>query len=255
MNSPARLLAILTKMLSSPVDQNVSAHQTWARIFEIDETDEYTRHDLLVATLQGVRAELDLGTAALESKGISPALYVDQFNRFRVVISPAHYNTIWAGLVGNINPPDTRLAFAWAAEVVPDDEAELPSEDRSALLSEIETLLAELNDAQLPSAMRAFISKQLQTIKAALRMYDVQGPKPISDAISNAMGAAVLARTSLKEEVASATPAARGFMERANAVITKTVNALDLAEKMKKGSTAFLEMAEGVRGIIDSFSS
>ena len=90
------------------------------------------------------------------------------------------------------------------------------------------------------------------TPKAALRLYDVRGVKVVEEAIEQFAGAAMVARSTLKSEAATATPAARGFMARANGLVTKVVEVLELAEKVKKGSGALIEMADTVRIAIES---
>ena len=251
MNSAARLLNVISKLLAHPVDTQTLCHVVWANVFELGSGPE-DKHDAVISTLQAIRAEIDLTTTALEAKGITPALYVDQFNRLRTVVSPAYFNASWSGLVGTINQPDTRLAIAWAAEVLPDNESEVSIEERSALLDEVSALLATLDGADLPPAVRSFIGKQLKNIQASLRMYDVRGVKVVAEAIEQFAGAAMVARSTLKSEVANATPAARGFMARANGLVTKVVNVLELAEKVKKGSGALIEMADAVRIAIEN---
>ena len=166
MNSAARLLNVISKLLAHPVDQQTLCHVVWANVFELGSGPD-DKHDAVISALQAVRAEIDLTTTVLEAKGITPALYVDQFNRLRTVVSPAYFNTSWSGVIGNIQQPDTRLAIAWAAEVLPDNESEVSAEARSALLEEVNALLASFGDADLPPAIHSFIYKQLKNIKAS----------------------------------------------------------------------------------------
>ena len=72
MNSAARLLNVISKLLAHPVDQQTLCHVVWANVFELGSGPD-DKHDAVISALQAVRAEIDLTTTVLEAKGITPA--------------------------------------------------------------------------------------------------------------------------------------------------------------------------------------
>ena len=79
--------------------------------------------------MQAFRAELESVSALLAARGMPESLYQGQFTRVRNAASPTLMHGEWRGLVGNIDPPDVRLALGWAAHTLPSDESELAANE------------------------------------------------------------------------------------------------------------------------------
>ncbi|WP_430422358.1 hypothetical protein [Methylibium petroleiphilum] len=248
MNTAQRLSDILHGLLSKGVENGVSAAVMWCRALGIDESTP-GKDDEVVLAVQAYRAELDSVEAVLASMGFGPHLYKKQFDRIRSAASPYSLGSDWRGMVGNVNPTDVRFALLWAAAVMPDHEDELEAAELTALAGEFDQLSEAIGAANLPPAMQAYASKQIKSLRAALRMYKVRGIAAIQESVEQSFGAAQKAQRAMAVEAASV-PEARTFVQRVNGGIARAMTMCDSAEKMHKGGSALLTMAEGLQNLL-----
>lgn len=249
MNIAKRLLGIFDALLGQGAAAGPSSAY-WAQALGIGNRSDLASEDELILALQAFRAEVETVVALLTAKGFSADLFASQFARLRHAASPTSINAEWRSMVGNISPSDVRLALAWAAASLPDDQPELLAADLQALTAEFDQLGAAIEGADLPPAMKAYAIKQLRTLRAALRMYNVRGITAVQEALEQAYGAASKAQPELAAE-AGANPTAWGFVDKINGLITRTMGVCESVETMHKGGAAVLSMAKGFQGLLD----
>lgn len=241
MNPSERLLAIYDKFIENRTD--VVASQVWAAVFGLDVTstsldDEVT--DCLVA----LRTQIDFTRRLLEVKYSVPGELLNPgFMRLRAAAAPGVMNQSWSSLRGNVQEPACRQAFLWTGWVLrAEAEAEIPLEELTALHSELAALEEALKAAELSEYLSGFISTQIQVIKDALRLYRLQGVKPVNDALTRIAGAYTVERYRVKREVDAAQPEARGLFEKVTSFVGRTAEVCDAVEKLKTG----YETASGI---------
>ena len=250
MNTGSRLLVTLDALLSYDTRNGGRACDAWAAALGLGPPGEQDLDDEVALALQAVRSEIALLKARLESEGIPQELFHGQLERLRTIAAPTAMHGQWHGMVGNINPPDVRLAVGWAAVHLPDDEAELGSEALQGLIDEFDRLATDMVAADLPPAMRAYVAKQLRTLRSAFRMYRVRGIAVVHEALEQAYGAARKAQPAMAAESAAA-PQARGFVAKVNGAISRALTVCDSVDKMRKGGSALLNMAEGLQKLLE----
>ncbi|WP_077002815.1 hypothetical protein [Variovorax sp. KK3] len=232
MNPASRLLAIYDNLVSNSKD--VQMVRVWARVFDID-SDSPTVEDELIACLVGLQKEVDFTRVRLNEHGVPPNLTDPGFARLRDVAAPARLHTNWSSLRGNVQPPECRQAFLWAAWVLRnEDEDVMPDEEMRSLRAELQALEDALDGAGMSPFLREFVQKQVDTIRAALRLYSVQGTRPLHDALHAVAGLYTVGGAKLEAENAVATPQAKGVMEKAAQVIKKTAEVCDSLDKIRK---------------------
>lgn len=232
MNPAARLHRIYDKLVAQGHDYQLV--QTWADVFDIDKSAPHYEDDV-TACVMALRSEIALTRKRLDEIGAPANLTRPGFERLRDVAAPGQLHSKWHGHRGNINPPECRKVFEWAEWALRDDtEPDMPAEDMQELRAELESLEAALNDAQVSPYLRDFIQRQVDTIRAALRVYGVQGARPLQDALQKVAGAYTVERTRVEAEHAAAPEAAKGLFAKASGVIKKAADVCDNLGKIGK---------------------
>ncbi len=110
----------------------------------------------------------------------------------------------------------------------------MPADNMKELQAELASLESALKDAEVSPYLRDFIQRQVDTIRAALRVYGVQGARPLQDALQKVAGAYTVERTRVEAEHAAAPEAAQGLFAKAGGVIKKTADLCDNLGKIGK---------------------
>lgn len=232
MNSAARLRRIYDKLIAqSRNDQMVS---TWANVFDIDKTSPHYEDDV-TACVMALRSEILFARKRLDDIGAPAKLTSPAFERLRDVAAPGQLHSNWHGHRGNITSPDCSKVFEWAEWALREDaERDMPADDMQELQAELASLEAALKDAEVSPYLRDFIQRQVDTIRAALRVYRVQGARPLQDALQKVAGAYTVEGTRVEAEHAAAPAAAQGLFAIVSGVIKKTADLCDNLGKVGK---------------------
>ncbi len=154
----------------------------------------------------------------------------------------------WDGIVGSIQSPDVTLALGWASFVLPNNDTEVPEPERQALAALLDELAKELEGASLPQATREYLRRQVQAMQTALRLYAVQGFAAMRDASGQCVAAAYSAMPAIKAEIETQPPA-RTIVDKCNGIITRVMEACAGAEKLHRGGSAMIDMADAIRKV------
>lgn len=241
MNPSERLLAIYDKFIEDRTD--VAASQVWAVVFDLDITST-TLEDEVTDSLMALRNQIDFTRRLLEVKYSVPGELLNPgFKRLREAAAPGVMHQPWSSLRAPVREPACRQAFLWAGWVLRAEvEAEIPAEELTLLHSELAALEEALKAAELSDYLSGFISNQVQVIRDALRLYRVQGVKPLNDALTRVAGAYTVECSRVQREMDAAQPDAQGIFEKMTALVGKTAEVCDAVEKIKTG----YETASGI---------
>lgn len=232
MNPAERLLSIYDKLVSQQQDRVMV--QTWADVFGLDKNST-NLEDEVTACVVALRTQIDFTRLRLTANGVPDGLTSPGFDRLKNVASPGQLNQPWNGMRGNIQPPECRQAFAWGAWVLREEgENELPSEEMQELLAGLNSLEDSLAETEMSPYLRTFIERQVSTIRAALRVYGVQGARPLQEAMRKVVGDIKVEEDQLQKENAAAPEKAKGVLAKTAQVIEKTAKVCDSLEKVKK---------------------
>ncbi|MDM0002561.1 hypothetical protein QTI24_28435 [Variovorax sp. J22P240] len=248
MNPASRLLAIYDNLVSSNEEQPMV--RVWARVFDFN-YDKATIEDDLTACLIGLRGEIDYARLRLSEHGVPLELTDPGFMRLKDVAAPARLHTGWNSLRGNVQPPECRQAFLWGAWILrEEDEDVMPGDDMQGLKAELEALEVGLKDAAMSPFLREFVQKQVDAIRAALRLYAVQGSRPLHDALHTVAGAWTVSGARVEAESAKATPEAKSVVARAAQAIRKTAEVCDSLDKIRKAGEGAWSLATTVGPLV-----
>lgn len=247
MNAAGRLLAII-EALNFKIHRDTSDPmvKVWATVLELDSADP-ALEDSVVTCLQAMREELDLLSAKLTERNVPPDCFNWPIKRLRDAASTVHLNNNWYTLRDELLKPDTRMGFMWANWVLRDeDEDSLPSEQLKSLLDELDALEQSLKDTDMTPYLRGFIQRQIDAIRNALKLYRVQGVKPIEEALHQVAGAYTVEKTRVEAEHAKASEPAKGLLARTGAAVKKTAEIADSLDKIRNAGEGAYTLAASV---------
>lgn len=208
--------------------------QTWAEVFDLDTTGP-ALEDEVTACVVALRGQIDFARLRLSERDVPSDLTNPGFDRLKAAASPGHLHQSWNSLRGNIQPPECRQAFTWSAWVLRDeDENEMPREGRDQLRAELASLETALCNAEMSPYLRDFIQRQVAEIRAALRIYDVQGVRPLQHAMRKVIGDMNVEGSRLIAENEVASDSGKGVLAKTAEVINKTAEICDSVDKIKK---------------------
>lgn len=250
MNTAGRLLSIYTRLTATGRPNDVAMSKVWAEVFELSPESPHLE-DEVVTCLQSMRSEMDLLRLKLQAIGAPEDLMRPGLDRLRDVCSTAYINQGWHGLRDQASKPENLLPFAWANWALRDDtEDEMPAEELAALIGEINSLEASLQETDMTPYLRGFIQRQIDAIRAALRVYRVRGVKQIEEALHQVAGAYTIEKSRFTAEHAKASEPAKSLFARAGAVIKKTAEIADSLDKIRKAGEGAYTIAASVSPLL-----
>lgn len=250
MNTAGRLLSIYDQLLSRSRGKDARMTSVWAEIFELETSNPHLE-DEVVMCLQALRSEVGLLSTRLLSLGAPNDLMEPGISRFRTVTSTTQLNVGLRNLVDHINPPENRLAFAWANWALrAESEADMPADELVELRSELDSLEASLQDTEMTPYLRDFIQRQISAIRNALRVYKVQGVKPIEEALHQVAGAYTVEKNEVEAQQMKASGDAQNLFARTGELIKRTAEVADNLDKIRKAGEGAYTLAASVAPLV-----
>lgn len=253
MNTAGRLLSIYDRLVGQGRANDMAMLKVWAEVFDLP-TDSRHLEDDVVTCLQAMRSEMELLRTKLIALNAPEDLMHPGMARFRDVASSAHINAGWNGLREAISRPENRLAFMWAKWALRDqDEEDMPDDQLTDLQSELDSLEESLRDTEMSEYLRDFVQRQVDAIRTALRVYRVQGVKPIEKALQQVAGSLTIEKSRVQAEHATASESAKSVLGRVVAVIEKTAKVAENLEKIKKAGEGIWSIATAVGPLLVTY--
>ena len=219
-NSASRLHRILERHNSHP--DGIQTLEAWAALLGVTESRPLRRAVAVGELVHAMHRELESAAIGLASADFSKNLYESAFSRVENALSPMLFPNTWNNVKQYLTS-DVLIALAFCAEILPNEEAEISSEELASIQSKLDELRSTLDDATLPRRLRSLIEHHVALIERALAEYPIAGATALREAGRTALGEMIEA----KDEISSArdTPAV-SKLEKA----WKTVNeAADVA--------------------------
>jgi len=249
MNTGGRILNLVDR-LGSGRGPEVSMVKLWADVFELD-PDSRSIEDDVVTCLQATRSELEMLRSKLAAIGVPEALMQPGFDRLRNVTSATHISGMWNHHRDEMLRPENRLAFMWANWALQEeDEDDIPVDEMATLREELDSLEESLLSTEMTPYLKGFIQRQIDAIRAALRVYRVRGVKPIEEALHTVAGAYAIEKSRVEGEHSNASDAAKSVFERAIAFIEKTAKVADSLDKIRKSGEGAYKLATSVGSLL-----
>jgi hypothetical protein len=253
MNAGARLFRIYDRLAAQVTDQSMV--KTWAEVFDLDKSLPYLE-DEVANLVMALRSEIKFARERLDAYGVPANLTSPGFNRLTEVASPGQLHSSWNGHRGNIQPPECRKVFEWVEWALRDeDEGDMSAEELQQLRSELDSLDNSLRGTDMAPYLRDFIQRQVDTIRTALRMYGVQGVKPVQDALQKVAGAYKTQEKPLAQAYEAANPPAKNLFERASGVVDRVAKVSDNLCKIKKAGEEVIAVGSAVSALVLPYAS
>lgn len=250
MSSAKRLHQIYARLLSQDVQKRGTMVEAWASVFGLSKTSPDIE-DEVAGLVMALRSEIKLVRGWLDGEGAPGNLTSPGFERLFEAASTGHLRTSWSQLRSSLETPDCRKVFEWVEWVQRDaEDGQISGQELQSLRSELESLEQALGKADMASSLRYFIQRQVDTIRRALRLYAVQGPKPIEDALEKVAGAFHAQEVPLKSAYEAASPDAKNLMNRATDLVSKVARVSDDLVKIKKASSEAVTFAGTVAALV-----
>lgn len=255
MNTAGRLLSIYDKLVGAGRANDIAMVRVWVEVFGLT-PDSPTAEDDVVTCLQALRAEMDNLRVKLLALNAPENLMQPGLTRFRNVSSTSNLGAGWNGFRDEISKPENRLAFAWADWTLRDDsEEDMHQEQFNELMNEIDSLEASLHDTEMSPYLRDFVQRQVDSIRSALRIYRVQGVRPIEAALHRVAGAYTLEKSRLETAQAAASEPAKSVLSRMSGIVEKTAKVADQIDKIRKATEGAYGLAKTVLPLLASYVS
>lgn len=251
MNTGTRLHRIYD-LLAAQVEEQ-SMVNTWADVFDLNKSLPHLEDEVTNLVL-ALRAEIKLARNRLDAFGVPANLTSPAFETLTQVASPGQLHTGWRVHRESINDPICRKVFEWVQWALEEeDEGEMLVDDMQKLQSEFDTLESLLRETDMSSHLRNFIQEQLRTIRSALRMYGVQGMKPVQDALQKVVGAYSTQDKKLAQAFEAADPPAKNVFQRASQLFEQVASKCDSLSKIKKAGQDAIELGRVFSKILLTF--
>ena len=183
MNTAGRLLSIYDQLLSHQLGNDVAMLKIWTTVFELPE-EGLNLEDAVVTCLQATRSEIELLRSRLLSIDVAEDMMSPGLPRLRNYTSTTALNSGWNNFREEAIRPENRLFLVWANWALRDDvEDDMSANDLATLTGELDSLEKSLNESDMTSYLRGFVQRQIDVIRGALRVYRVQGVRPIEEAL------------------------------------------------------------------------
>jgi hypothetical protein len=181
---------------------------------------------------------------------VPPGLTSPGFDRLKKIAAPGELRSSWNNHRGNLQSPECRHAFLWADWVLREEDEGDASEEMKALEENLVSLENSLRDADMSSYLRDFIQRQVDAIRMALRIYGIQGVRPIQDALQKVAGAYTLEHAKIEAEHEKGSAQSKSILERTGQIVEKTAKVCDSIDKIRKFSENAWSLAAAVGPLI-----
>ncbi len=236
--SSARRVHCVLKRAYEHEQTNGNTLQLWATVFGIaDPKNNITPEveDGVLSALRDLRDEVteverSVMNDAERVAGVAP---IAQATRL-LTASNVLYGD-WNQTKSNHLRPEFLAGWHWAAITLPSEDDQISEEALASLSNELEQLenVAALED--VPDELRRLVRKQANSIRNAMRRYDIRGATPLRDAVSQATGELLREQDEIRSAVEKAPESGRQVFEHVRAVWNAAAKLCGDADKFHKG--------------------
>jgi hypothetical protein len=238
--NPASRLALLRAHFSG-LPHNKPMMVGWHQFLEIDPASPTSDEDAY-AGITTALAEVRHVQTRLRRLGAPDDLFSHCAQVLRQTFSPSVALQPFSGLREQFLGRDIGLALSWAAWSLEDsDDPEMDTAAFQFLVQLVQEQEARLADPNISTAMREMLEHHVRQLRAALRMYKIEGPKAIQQVVTEAYGELHTATAEMVKE-AESTPESRSALQKGLELIGKAAKAADSASKIKKFTEDFYEL-------------
>ncbi|MFS4517656.1 hypothetical protein [Delftia tsuruhatensis] len=189
----------------------------------------------VIHALRALGTELRSIEAKAKSVGVPDDCYKHILAGISKSLSTKFLHLPWKNSHGGVSPPEVRMCLSWLSWALSQFSEEAIDEneliDLLGAISEQEKLLSS---TQMPSGLRELLEGQLVELRAAIAMYQINGSKPIVDAVNKQCGEMRNASPDLVQEVANGSEEAKTALAKGMELISKSAKIAESGSKIFK---------------------
>jgi len=213
----------------------------WLQYLEIDPNSPTSEEDAF-AGMTAALAEIRRVQERLQRLNAPPDLFARCADILRQTLSPATANASFSGLKDQFITREVGLALAWATWALRElDDPEMDAEAFRSLILLLQEQEQRLAAHQVSNAMREMLESHVRQLRAALRLYKIEGPNAIHQVVREAYGELHTATADMVDQ-AEATPESKSALQKGLELLGKAAKAADAASKIKKFGEDFYEL-------------
>jgi len=234
LNNPAqRLLDILKEGKSTEINSNATCLEVWKRLLKVTGNDDAQLLSRLGKTIALV-GEIEDEVKQIEN--VDPASLLAWVPLLRNAFASQNLAGAWSGFISKIDVHTLNYLSNCSALLDSNfKEKYKPIESLDELANEIEIILHEVLNSDLPEVVKSFMSLKLREIQRAIDEFHITGNGPIVKAVESYYGHLILHKEKIKSYKDH--PIFKKFGSLMNGlaiVITVTMGALQLPDEVKE---------------------
>ena len=184
-NSAYRIKLILET--ARPKNAKLVAHDVWADIFSVVESDQHKKYFNISRCLTDLHDEVELVRSEMIKLGYSDNLFSPSLNKCNSIFSIPLITGHWQAIQQQITP-EISIALGFCLEILPNEEELLDQKELDELSKLAKELREALKESSLPQHTKRIIEKHLSKIEDAMSSYKVVGAKALEDVMHSAYG-------------------------------------------------------------------
>jgi len=211
------------------MDINKSIREVWSTVAGIDSSDNPKilrfMADLIILAEEAKNAVKQLDDVDHE-------IYLRPFKKIEQAFTRISLDAKWDTFNRYLDDP-TMVALSFCADTLSrsGSERQVPDEELKNLKSEIDALLEQVVDLDIPEELKTFLVEQLEKMRAAVLGYRMYGNEGLKQVLESIFGAAILHRDSILANMSEEKN--KGFWLRFWKTVENLANSLTAVESIK----------------------
>lgn len=239
MNSAQRLQNIFDHFNFPAGTAQTEGWTRWLKAKGFEPTDD----NILIAVRATTR-EIRSLQASLTNIGVPESLHKDLCTRLLHAFQSNHLHQAWGNVSAAVVSGDAKTAMKWMSWALSKlDEPDIDAESYKALQQAISEQEQLLNSTDLPPNIKELLTGQIEEMKVALMLYQVNGIKPVVDAVNRQFGEMRNASQGFVQEMEDAGPEARKAVSGGLSVLSKAIKFAESGSKLYKFGKDLHELA------------
>lgn len=197
-NNPASRLYELLKNARG-MGQDKPIREVWATVAGISPSD-YPRVLRFVADLIILSQEAKGAIENLEN--VDHDIYLSPFKNVEQALARINLDDRWESFSRYLDEP-TMVSLSFCADTLSRSSSNglIPNEELDSLLLDIEQVLEQIINLELPDELRMFLVEHLEQMRAAVLSYRIFGNEGLRRALESVLGATILNQEAIKRNM------------------------------------------------------
>lgn len=250
MNPATRILAVIETFLPlAHSNPQVEGWNIWLK-----GTGAEVRDENVMRAVGAIRRETRLLERKMVELQVPASLYTGVINGLTDAFRTAFLYQQWGNIHAKVTAAEVRASLAWMSWVLGKfDEKEVDTEVMARLVQALEDQETLLKGTSLPADLRELLEGQVEELRIALMLYQLNGVQPIVDAVNKQSGEMRNASEVLVAETTAAGPEAQGAVTRGMELISKAAKVADSGSKVVKFGKELYELGANSYAMFGQF--